>query len=92
MFANLEPGGLAYNHKLKAYCPIDLADPINLVEITLDNTISKKKFIELVGKLAITDKEIISVYNPVTGTLWQIEITDRIKEKFKNILSNKSNK
>jgi len=46
MFANLEPGGLAYNHKLKAYCPIDLADPINLVEITLDNTISKKKFIE----------------------------------------------
>ncbi len=86
MFACLEPGGLAYNHKLKAYCPIDLLDPINIVEITLEETITQTDIIKLIGKLVIADKQIINFYNPVTGTIWQIEITDRVKSNFANLL------
>ncbi len=87
MFDNLEPGGLVYNHKLQAYCPIDLADPINIVEITFDKTIGQKFFIELVGKLVVSNKQIINVLNPVHGLLFRLEISDKIKSNFSNIIS-----
>jgi hypothetical protein len=86
LFDNLEPGGLAYNHKLRGYCPIDLSDSINIVEIFTGNEITQKHFIELVGKLVVSDKQIINAYNPFTGTIFRIELTDRIKGNFSNIL------
>lgn len=87
MFDNLEPGGLAYNHKLRAYCPIDLSDPVNIVEIFLGTEITRKHFVELVGKLVIANKQIINVYNPIAGLLFRLEISDLIKENFSNIIS-----
>jgi hypothetical protein len=85
IFDNLEPGGLTYNHKLCASCPIDLVDSINIVEIFIGNEITKKHFIELVGKLVISNKQIINVFNPFTGTIFRIELTDKIKSNFSNI-------
>lgn len=85
IFDNLEPGGLAYNHKLRGYCSIDLSDSINIVEIFIGNEITQKHFIELVGKLVISDKQIINVFNPFTGTIFRLELTDRIKANFSNI-------
>ncbi len=87
MFDNLEPGGLAYNHKLQAYCPIDLVDPINIVEITLEKTIGQKFFIELVGKVIVSNKQIINVLNPIDGLLFRLEVSDKIKSNFSNIIS-----
>jgi len=87
MYDNLEPGGLAYNHKLRGYCPVDLSDPINLVEIFLEKEITRKHFIELIGKLVIANKQIANVFNPLSGQLFRLEISDRIKENFSNIIS-----
>jgi hypothetical protein len=87
MFDNLEPGGLSYNHKLQSYCPIDLSDPINIVEITCEKEITQKYFIELVGKLVISNKQIINVLNPFQGILFRLEISDKIKINFSNIIS-----
>lgn len=87
MFDNLEPGGLAYNHKLRAYCSIDLSDPVNIVEIFLGTEITRKHFVELVGKLVIANKQIINVYNPIAGLFFRLEISDLIKENFSNIIS-----
>lgn len=82
MFAGLEPGGIAYNHKLQAYCPIDLVDPINIVEITLADKVTPGDLIKLIGKLVVSNRSVINLYNPVTGILYRMEITDRIKENF----------
>ncbi len=87
MFDNLEPGGLVYNHKLQSYCPIDLVDSINIVDITCEKTIGQKYFIELVGKLVISNKQIINVLNPFQGLLFRLEISDKIKTNFSNIIS-----
>lgn len=87
IYNKLEPWCLGYNHKLKAYCQIDLVDSINIVEISFVNKITQKHFIELVLKLVITNKQIINVYNPLTGTIFQIEISDIIKSNFSNIIS-----
>jgi hypothetical protein len=56
------------------------------VEIFTGNEITQKHFIELVGKLVVSDKQIINAYNPFTGTIFRIELTDRIKGNFSNIL------
>lgn len=82
MFAGLEPGGIAYNHKLQAYCPIDLIDPINIVEITLADKVTPGDLIKLIGKLIVANRSVINLLNPVTGLLYRMEITDRIKENF----------
>jgi hypothetical protein len=89
IYTQLEPGGIFYNHKLKAYCFVDLFDRINIVEIIFTDTINKKQFIKLVIKLVITDKQIINAYNPLSGTLYQIEINDRVKFYFYNLISKK---
>ena len=86
MFDGLKIGGIGYNHKIKAYCSIDLVDPINIVEISNCKEISKKYFMELLLKLVIADKQIINVYNPISGTLYRMEISDRIKNNISNII------
>lgn len=85
LFDKLEPAGLFYNHKLRAYCPIDLSDSINIVEIFIGNEITQKHFIDLIGKLVISNKQVINVFNPFAGKIFRLEITDRIKYNFSNI-------
>lgn len=88
MFDGLKIGGISYNHKIKAYCSIDLVDPINIVEISNCTEITQKYFTELLLKLVIADKQIINVYNPISGSLYRIEISDRIKNNILNLILN----
>ena len=85
LFDNLEPGGLFYNHELCVYCSIDLIDPINIIEIFIGNEIPQPYLIELIGKLIISNKQIINVFNPLIGTIYRLKITDEIKSEFNNI-------
>ena len=89
MYNNLEPISIGYNHKLKAYCHIDFIDVNNIVEICNIKEITPKYFIELIIKLIIADKQIINVYNPLDGILFQIEILDSIKTNIINLIAKK---
>jgi len=89
MFPNIKIGGICYNHKLKLYCTIDLFDDDNIIEIS-DIEISDIEkinhtfLIKLLIKLIISGKKIINIYNPITGILFQQEISNELK---KNILN-----
>ena len=80
MFINLKIGGICYNHKHKLYCTIDLYDDNNIIEITNINEISESYLIELLIKLIISDKQIINIYNPITGILYYLNISTEIKD------------
>jgi hypothetical protein len=41
----------------------------------------------LLIKLIISDKQIINVYNPIIGILYQLEISNEIKQSILNIIS-----
>jgi hypothetical protein len=84
MFTNIKNGGICYNHKLKLYCTIDLFDDDNIIEISDIQEINHTFLIKLLIKLIISEKKIINIYNPITGILFQQEISNELK---KNILN-----
>jgi hypothetical protein len=88
MFINLKIGGICYNHKYKLYCTIDLYDDNNIIEIANINDISETYLIELLIKLIISEKQIINVYNPITGILFYLNISTEIKDIIINNLFN----
>jgi hypothetical protein len=87
MFPNIKIGGICYNHKLKLYCTIDLYDIDNIIEICDIQEINYTLLINLLIKLIISDKQIINVYNPIIGILYQLEISNEIKQNIINIIS-----
>jgi hypothetical protein len=87
IFNEIKLGGLCYNHSLKTYCQIDLYDDINIVEISNNKSISKEKFVELLLKLVISNKQIINIYNPLEGIIYRLEIPELIRTKLSNIIS-----
>jgi hypothetical protein len=84
MFINLKIGGICYNHKYKLYCTIDLYDDNNIIEIANINEISELYLIELLIKLIISEKQIINIYNPITGILFYLDISTQIKDSIIN--------
>lgn len=88
MFPNIKIGGICYNHKLKLYCTIDLYDIDNIIEICDIQEINHTFLIKLLIKLIISEKQIINVYNPIIGILYQMEISNEIKKIILNIISN----
>jgi hypothetical protein len=88
MFPNIKNGGICYNHNLKLYCTIDLYDNDNIFEICCDvQEINNTFLINLLVKLIISEKQILNVYNPIIGILYQIEISNEIKKNILNIIS-----
>lgn len=81
-FNSLKIGGICYNHNYKRYCYIDLYDDTNIVDIST-RKITKEYITELIIKLIISNKNIINVFNPVTGILYTHEISETIKNSFK---------
>ena len=88
MFINLKIGGICYNHNYKLYCTIDLYDDNNIIEIANINEISELYLIELLIKLIISEKQIINVYNPITGILFYLNISTEIKNIIINNIFN----
>ena len=86
MYTNIKIGGLCYNHKLKLYCTIDLYNNDNIIEICDIQRINEKVLIKLLLKLIIVEKQIINIYNPINGILYQMEISDKIKNDIINII------
>jgi hypothetical protein len=72
MFPNIKNGGICYNHNLKSYCTIDLYDDDNIIEICDVQEINNTFLIKLLIKLIISEKQILNVYNPIIGILYQI--------------------
>ncbi len=85
LYSNVKVGGLAYNHKVKAYCTIDLYDDENIIEITDKSNLNKSLVNNLLLKLVISDKKIINIFNPFEGILWTLEIPPFVKERITNI-------
>jgi hypothetical protein len=81
-FNELKIGGLCYNHTFKKYCYIDLYDENNIIDIST-RKMSKEYFIELLIKLIISNKNIINVFNPLTGILYTQEISETMKNNIK---------
>lgn len=92
IFPNLKSGGIAYNHELSAYCSIDLFGDIELIEISNDLTISKEKLIDLIICLVITQKQIINIYNPISGTILRLDVSCKVSDYIYNLLNKKKNK
>ena len=88
MFINLKIGGMCYNHKYKLYCAIDLYDDNNIIEIANINEISELYLIELLIKLIISEKQIINVYNPITGILFYLDLSIEMKNIIINNIFN----
>jgi len=81
-FNELKIGGICYNHEYKRYCFIDLYDENNIVDIST-RKISKEYVKELIIKLLISNKNIINIFNPITGKLYTKEISEIIKDSVK---------
>lgn len=77
-FNNLKIGGLCYNHDYKKYCYIDLYDDNNIIDIST-KCINKEYIKELLIKLIISKKNIINIYNPITGILYTHQVNENIK-------------
>jgi hypothetical protein len=86
---NIKSGGLAYNHELSAYCPIDLFGDIELIEISDDSTITKEKFIDLMLCLVITQKQIINIFNPISGNLMRLDISCKVSDYIYGLIHKK---
>jgi hypothetical protein len=87
IYNDLKLGGVCYNHSLKYYCQIDLYDDINIIDIILENNITKEKFVESLIKLVISNKQLINLYNPTLGIIYRLEIPELIKNKIINLIS-----
>ena len=87
MYNHVKVGGICYNHSLKYYCFINLYDEFNIIDISINKIITKEKFIELLIKLVISNKQIINIYNPIDGIIYRINIFDSIKNNILNIIS-----
>jgi hypothetical protein len=81
-FKDLKIGGICYNHTYKKYCYIDLYDENNIIDIST-RKINKEYFTELLIKLIIANKDIINVYNPISGILYTLEISETMKNNIK---------
>lgn len=84
-FNKLKLGGICYNHKLKSYCYIDLYNENNIIEIS-NNNLDSKYIMELIIKLIITNKNIINLYNPIKGIIYNIELPIHYKDAIYNII------
>ena len=82
IFNNLKIGGICYNHDYNKYCYIDLYNDDNIIDISTRN-INKEYITELLIKLIISNKNIINIYNPITGILYTNEISESIKSNIK---------
>lgn len=81
-FKDLKIGGICYNHNYKRYCYIDLYNDDNIIDISTKN-INKEFITELLIKLIISNKNIINIFNPITGILYTHEICESIKSSIK---------
>jgi hypothetical protein len=81
-FNQLKIGGICYNHNYKRYCYIDLYDETNIIDIST-RKITKEYITELLIKLIISNKNVINVFNPITGILYTQEISEIIKDGIK---------
>jgi len=81
-FNDLKIGGLCYNHTFKRYCNIDLYDDNNIIDVST-RKINKEYYKELLIKLIISNKNIINVFNPITGILYSQEINESTKQSIK---------
>ena len=81
-FNELKIGGICYNHTYKRYCNIDLYDDNNIIDISTKK-INKEYYIELIIKLIICNKNIINIFNPITGILYTLEISESMKNNIK---------
>jgi hypothetical protein len=86
IFNNIKVCNLAYNHEIKSYCNIDFYDDINIVEISNNLSINKEKFIELLLKIVITNKQVINIYNPLKGVLLRLEVPQIISNQIFNLI------
>lgn len=86
IFSNIKPCTFGYNHEIKSYCPIDLYDDINIVEISDISTINKQKYIELLLKIVITNKQVINIYNPFKGIILRQEVPQLISNQIFNLI------
>lgn len=82
IFNELKIGGICYNHNYKKYCYIDLYDDNNIIDIST-KIINNQYLTELIIKLIISNKNIINIFNPITGILYTQEISETIKNNFK---------
>lgn len=87
MYNHVKVGGICYNHSLKYYCFINLYDDYNIIDISTNKIVTKEKFIELLIKLVISNKQMINIYNPIDGIIYRINISELIKNKILNIIS-----
>lgn len=81
-FNKLKIGGICYNHEYKRYCDIDLYDDVNIIDIST-RKITKEYITELIIKLMISNRNTINVFNPITGILSTLEISEIIKNSIK---------
>jgi len=81
-FNELKIGGICYNHNYKRYCYIDLYDDINIIDIST-RRITKEYMTELLIKLIVSNKNVINIFNPITGILYTKEISESIKSSIK---------
>ena len=68
-------------------CTIELYNDNNIIEICDIKEINHTLLINLLIKLIISDKQIINVYNPIIGILYQLEISNEIKQHIILLLS-----
>ncbi len=86
IFNNIKVCNIGYNHEIKSYCNIDFYDDINIIEISDDLTINKERFVELLLKIVITNKQVINIYNPLKGVILRLEVPQNITEQIFNLI------
>jgi hypothetical protein len=87
IYTDIKIGGMCYNHDIKSYCLIDLYDDINYIDIIFDAELNEKKIIESVIKLIISDKLVINLFDPLTGTIYRQELNQLIKNELLDIIN-----
>ena len=82
----LQLGGIAYNHMMKAYCNIDLYNDDMILEIITDK-IDEKIIHMIIIKCIIANKNIVCIFNPIKGIIYKYNITDIIKNNILEIIT-----
>ena len=91
-FKNLTVGKLSYNHKIEIYGIPDLHTNNKLFDIktSVKNVVNPKNYLQLLFYSLLSPKNIknIYIYDPLEGFLYQMNISNINKDKFKNIIKN----
>jgi len=89
-FKNLTVGKLSYNHKLKIYGIPDLHTNNKLFDIktSVKNVVNPKNYLQLLFYSLLSPKNIknIYIYDPLEGFLYQMNISNINKDKFKDTI------